>query len=1341
MPEYSQLFVQPCQSLLHPPSMNISLSTWLFLFITLSINLDLVRSQCLDHELLTLLKLKQGLTFDTYLSSSKLKSKLTSWNSSTDCCSWAGVTCNDSHVTGLDLSSESISGGIGNTSNLFDLQYLQSLNLANNSFNAAQIPSGLGKLVRLVHLNFSNSGFVGQIPLEISSLTRLITLDLSTLYFLGSPRLKLEKPSLRILVRNLTKLTELYLDGTEISAQGDDWCQTISLSLPNLRVLSLSNCDLSGPLHPSLQTLRSLSVIQLSDNNLSGPIPEFIANFSNLTSLRLRNCQLFGTLPEKIMKVPTLQTLDLSDNGLLEGPLPEFPQKTSFQTLLLGYTNFSGKLPNSIGNLEGLSILILGSCNFTGPIPNSLVNLTQLGDLDLSFNMFTGPIPLFPKNLSHIDLSHNELSGRIPSAHFEGLRNLIIDLPFNQFEGQIAEFPNASSSSLAFLDMSSNKLEGSVPMSFFELRSLTALDLSSNNFSGIMQLEMIQTLHQLRRLDLSYNSLSIKTNGSYSSLPLFPKIYSLGLTSCKLQSFPDLRNQSLMFHLDLSNNQIYGEIRNWIWEEPYEIPSLDVLDLHSNQLLGKIPAPLRYIFYADYSSNRFSSSIPTDIGNFISSAYFISFSDNNLTGIIPESMCNATYLEVLDLSNNSFSGTIPRCLIERNASGRNDTLGVLNLSKNNLRGSIPMTFPENCGLQTLDLSDNHLEREVPESLANCTMLEVLNLGNNLIRGTFPCWLMNSTSIRVLVLRSNKFHGSIGCPAIKPAWPMLQIFDLASNNFSGKLLPQFFFNWKTMMANEEEASSKLNHLGFEFLSLNHFYYQGVVTVRNKGLQMKLVTILNVFTSIDFSCNNFQGGIPKEIGDLKSLYFLNLSQNGFTGQVPSTLGNLKQLESLDLSLNNLIGEIPPQLASLTFLSVLNLSFNHLEGMIPRGNQIQTFTEASFQGNKGLCGPPLNTSCIDEGLSLPTFEVNKHLNSGLEINWDIISAEIGFVVGLGTIIWSLVFCKRWRRWYYGHVDHVLWRIFGMQQLGRGNHGNRGGFEEGFGKGNGKVLGVERNASQYQIQKAFDKLSLQYHPDKNKNKGAQEKFAKINNAYDILSDEEKRKNYDLYGVEKGNPGFDAGNAGHQGGYTYFTSGPRQNGFNFRPNEWQNMGGGHGSSKSFSFSFRGPGGHSSSGFGLDDIFSNFFGVVGVSLKVSVVRDVSNPAARKLGVDALPAVVGWLSNGEKHTLKTRISVKDVKSAVKDLSALLNGFEKRNKKTASSQAKKPRSEAGDKQIPLLTPFNFDALCGDTTPVCIIGAFRSSKAKGKLETILSSMLDPVGRAFCCSVLASISELIIS
>ncbi|KAL7199618.1 hypothetical protein ACSBR2_021828 [Camellia fascicularis] len=85
-------------------------------------------------------------------------------------------------------------------------------------------------------------------------------------------------------------------------------------------------------------------------------------------------------------------------------------------------------------------------------------------------------------------------------------------------------------------------------------------------------------------------------------------------------------------------------------------------------------------------------------------------------------------------------------------------------------------------------------------------------------------------------------------------------------------------------------------------------------------MKLVAILNVFTNINFSCNNFQWEISKEIGDLKSLYVLNLSQNGFTGQVPLRLENLKQLESLDLSLYNLIGEIPPQLLKPHFPFIL-------------------------------------------------------------------------------------------------------------------------------------------------------------------------------------------------------------------------------------------------------------------------------------------------------------------------------------------------------------------------------------------------------------------------------------
>lgn len=89
-------------------------------------------------------------------------------------------------------------------------------------------------------------------------------------------------------------------------------------------------------------------------------------------------------------------------------------------------------------------------------------------------------------------------------------------------------------------------------------------------------------------------------------------------------------------------------------------------------------------------------------------------------------------------------------------------------------------------------------------------------------------------------------------------------------------------------------------------------------------------------------------------------------------------------------------------------------------------------------------------------------------------------------------------------------------------------------------EVLGVSKTATKDEIKKAYRKLSKQYHPDINKEPGADEKFKELAEAYEILSDETKRAQYDQFGHEgpnQGFGGFGGGGAGFGGFEDIFSS------------------------------------------------------------------------------------------------------------------------------------------------------------------------------------------------------------
>jgi len=965
--------------------------------------------------------------------------KTAKWKNGTNCCSWLGVTCDDvsGRVIGLNLAGEGLQGKIHPNSTLFHLAHLQSLNLSYNDFSGTHFHSKFGGFQSLTHLDLSYCYFQGEIPPQISHLSKLTSLHLSM-----NRELAWNEITLKRLVRNATLLRELIIDYTNMSSIRPNLMNLIfnqSSSLVNLNLQatelrenqkmsilclpSIQKLDMSENYYlevqlPELSCSTSLRTLDLSSCQFHGPIPLSFSNFTHLNFLSLSWNRLNGSIPSSLLTLPRLTFLYLIQNKF-SGQIPNvFHQSNKFQELDLSDNRIRGVLPTSLSYLQQLTRLILSLNLFSGQIPDvfdgmtkllelrlsfnrlerqipsSLFNLNQLVTLDCSYNNLEGPLPskiTGLQKLTYLALCYNLLNGTIPSYYLSLPSLEYLDLSNNQLTGHISAI---SSYSIKELHLCGNKLQGNLSESIFNLANLTTLCLSSNNLSGLVNFKHLSNLQNLQVLSLSHNnqlSLNFESHVNYN----LSQLSKLDMSSVNLTEFPKLQGKFPSLHtLDLSNNKLKGRVPNWLLE------TLGFLNLSQNLFssMDKISKNIDQLSGLDLSFNLLDSDLSESICN-MSSLGFLNLAHNKLTGIIPQCLSNLSSLSILDLQMNKFHGTLP--------------------SK----------FSKGNGLITLNLNGNQIDGDLPKSLSNCIQLQVLNLGSNKIEGHFPDWLQTLQDLKVLVLRNNKLHGLIANIKINRPFPSLIILDISGNSFSGPLPKAYLRNCEAMrnaIPVGEDYSMQYRDVvilsnKFQYMQMifgSEGWYYDSVALETKGIESTLVKIPNIFVSIDFSRNKFEGDISNVFGELYALIGLNLSYNRLTGPIPHSIGNLTNLEWLDLSSNMFTGMIPKELTNLNSLEVLNLSHNHLMGEIPQGKQFNTFSNDSYEENKGLCGFPLSMKCGPQQHSPPSPN-NFCSEEKFGFGWKpvAIGYGCGMVIGIGLGYFVFLIGKpRWLVMIFG-------------------------------------------------------------------------------------------------------------------------------------------------------------------------------------------------------------------------------------------------------------------------------------------------------------------------------------
>ena len=210
--------------------------------------------------------------------------------------------------------------------------------------------------------------------------------------------------------------------------------------------------------------------------------------------------------------------------------------------------------------------------------------------------------------------------------------------------------------------------------------------------------------------------------------------------------------------------------------------------------------------------------------------------------------CDAGHVAQLDLSFNDLSGSIPTEL------GNMPNLTDLSLSANQLSGSIPAELGNLSNLLTLELDGNELSGSMPAELGNLSNLTDLDLDGNELSGSIPAELGNLSNLNSLDLRNNELNGSI--PAELGNLSNLWWLSLGSNELSGSIPAELgnLSNLSTLYLYDNKLLSGPLPQNMTKLNLGEFLFSdtGLCEPLDVGFQAWLSSIIVDLQSTGMKC---------------------------------------------------------------------------------------------------------------------------------------------------------------------------------------------------------------------------------------------------------------------------------------------------------------------------------------------------------------------------------------------------------------------------------------------------------------------------------------------------------